>query len=99
MDDVQLWLRTHVFYLHSDANLILCSDMRCDVGETFMECAPDPNMQMSAIVTGDGNGQPPPFFCGPKTYFPFTGYYDNGAASIVNDIPFMNRVGRTDVQG
>lgn len=43
-------------------------DMRCDVSETFMECAPNPNMLVSALPGTDDTSykQPPAFFCGPK---------------------------------
>ncbi len=43
-------------------------DERCDVSESFMECAPDPNMLVSAVPDTDGDSykNPPAFFCGPK---------------------------------
>jgi len=46
-------------------------DVRCDVGETFMECSPDPNMLISAVPSTDDTSykEPPAFFCGPKGEF------------------------------
>ena len=43
-------------------------DERCDADESFMECAPDPNMLVSAVPRTDDNSykSPPAFFCGPK---------------------------------
>ena len=43
-------------------------DERCDVSESFMECAPDPNMLVSAVPSNDDTSykSPPAFFCGPK---------------------------------
>lgn len=43
-------------------------DERCDVSELFMECAPDPNMLVSAVPSNDDTSykSPPAFFCGPK---------------------------------
>ena len=73
-------------------------DMRCPAGESFMECAPDPNMQMSAVDKGQySEGTTPPFFCGPSWYFPSTGYFDVISSTIMNDNPLANRAGRTDV--
>mmetsp|Transcript_3771 Transcript_3771/g.6670 ORF Transcript_3771/g.6670 Transcript_3771/m.6670 type:complete len:365 (-) Transcript_3771:293-1387(-) len=73
-----------------------CSPQELEKG---MECPPDPEMQISAVdaLTG-AEDDPPPFFCGPKTYFPFTGYYDGESKQIMNDEPFTNRVGRSDVE-
>ena len=80
--------------------------LRCPPDEWFMECPPDPGMQVKAVaplsssdsVTGD-DGSPPFFFCGARRYFPFTGYYDDESNIIRNEEPFANRAGRTDVEG
>mmetsp|Transcript_26958 Transcript_26958/g.55046 ORF Transcript_26958/g.55046 Transcript_26958/m.55046 type:complete len:739 (+) Transcript_26958:3-2219(+) len=74
-------------------------DLRCPhASESFMECPPDPNMQMIAVVKGENSeGSVPPFFCGPKQYFPFTGYYDADTNEILNESPSKNRAGRSDV--
>ena len=70
-----------------------------------MECPPDPGMQMTAVAPltssdslADDDGSPA-FFCGPRRYFPFTGYYDDESNTIRNGEPFANRAGRTDVEG
>lgn len=64
-----------------------------------MECAPDPALQMTAVAAldrasvgavADAYG-PPPFFCGPRRYFPFTGYYDGESNTVRNEEPFANR--------
>mmetsp|Transcript_26203 Transcript_26203/g.56491 ORF Transcript_26203/g.56491 Transcript_26203/m.56491 type:complete len:1199 (+) Transcript_26203:258-3854(+) len=76
-------------------------NMRCTPKELEkgMECPPDPGMQISAVdeLTGRED-DPPPFFCGPKTYFPFTGYYDGETKQVMNDEPFANRGGRMNVE-
>lgn len=55
-------------------------------------------MQMIAVVKGEySEGTVPPFFCGPKQYFPFTGYYDADTNEILNESPSKNRAGRSDV--
>ena len=79
---------------------------RCSIEETFMECPPDPSLQMSAvapvgsasIVVGGAVTTPPPFFCGPREFFPFVGYYDSVSRTVQNNAPYANRAGRTDVQ-
>mmetsp|Transcript_32531 Transcript_32531/g.56670 ORF Transcript_32531/g.56670 Transcript_32531/m.56670 type:complete len:1231 (+) Transcript_32531:177-3869(+) len=84
---------------------VIYQNLRCTPDEAFMECPPDPGLQMSAVAAltssdgavADPNG-PPAFFCGPRMYFPFTGYYDGESKTIRNDEPFSNRAGRTDVQ-
>eukprot|EP00804_Cyclotella_cryptica_P010088 CCRYP_018038-RD/>CCRYP_018038-RD protein AED:0.19 eAED:0.19 QI:308/1/1/1/0.81/0.70/17/2275/1193 len=73
-------------------------DMRCDTDESFMECKPDPEMQVTGVAKDNPSGQPPPFFCGPKEFFPFTGYYDSAQSSVINDVPKANRLGRDDVE-
>lgn len=63
-----------------------------------MECPPDPGLQMTAVAPLAVSDGPPPFFCGPRRYFPFTGYYDAESDTVRNEEPFANRAGRTDVQ-
>lgn len=67
-------------------------NLRCAPDESFMECPPDPGLQMSAVeaLTASEN-DPPPFFCGPTEYFPSTGYYDGESYKINNKDPFANR--------
>lgn len=69
-------------------------NLRCDISESDMECPPDPGLQMSAVAplaSSDVQNGPPPFFCGPRMYFPFTGYYDGESNTVSNDVPFANR--------
>jgi len=78
-------------------------NLRCSATESFMECPPDPGMQVSAVAVSsksDGGGTstasdakngPPEFFCGPRLYFPFTGYYDGETSTVMNEEPFANR--------
>jgi len=76
-------------------------NLRCAAGESFYECPPDPNLQMTAVIPlarSDPQNGPPPFFCGPRSYFPFMGYYDGESNTVRNEAPFANRAGRTDVQ-
>ena len=49
---------------------LLSQDMRCHKDEAFMECKPDPAMQMTGVLSENAGANPPPFFCGPKQYFP-----------------------------
>jgi hypothetical protein len=72
----------------------LYQNLRCSPLETHMECAPDPGLQMTAVAsltTTGGKNDPPPFFCGPKAYFPFMGYHDEDSGVIKNKEPFSNR--------
>ncbi|KAL3766856.1 hypothetical protein ACHAWO_002294 [Cyclotella atomus] len=73
-------------------------DMRCNKDEAHMECKPDPSMQMTGVASESADARPPPFFCGPRPYFPFTGFYDSMDNTIHNDVPLANAVGRTDVE-
>lgn len=66
-------------------------NMRCHPDESFMECPPDPNLQMSAVAPLTGQLGPPEFFCAPTEFFPFTGYYDEPTNELQNDAPFANR--------
>jgi len=80
---------------------ITYQNLRCADGESLYECPPDPNLQMTAVTPltrTDPEDGPPPFFCGPKQYFPFMGHYDRESNTVSNDAPFANRAGRTDVQ-
>jgi hypothetical protein len=69
-------------------------NMRCAPSEAHMECPPDPGLQMTAVApltwTNENDG-PPPFFCGPKEYFPFMGYHDAESGALIINEPFANR--------
>lgn len=73
-------------------------DMRCDKDEAFMECKPDPAMQITGVGIEDAGAQPPPFFCGPRQYFPFTGFYDSIDNTVKKDASLSNAIGRSDVE-
>ena len=64
-------------------------NLRCDIPN--MECPPDPGLQMTAVAPLAASNGPPPFFCGPRKYFPSTGYYDAESSTVRNEIPFANR--------
>ena len=69
-------------------------NFRCSPDESHMECPPDPGLQMTAVASltsSDSLSKPPEFFCGPRRYFPFTGYYDEELNTIMNDAPFANQ--------
>jgi hypothetical protein len=69
-------------------------NLRCSPLEAHMECAPDPGLQMTAVAsltTSGGKNGPPPFFCGPKAYFPFMGYHDAESNVLKINEPFANR--------
>lgn len=69
-------------------------NLRCHLSESFMECPPDTSLQMTAVApltSTDEKQGPPTFFCGPRQYFPFMGYYDRATGKIQNDNPFSNR--------
>jgi hypothetical protein len=44
--------------------------------EAHMECPVDPNMTITATTHAQWYGAPGPLQCGPKSMFPFTGYWD-----------------------
>ncbi|KAL7519189.1 hypothetical protein ACHAWX_003977 [Stephanocyclus meneghinianus] len=51
-------------------------DYTCPEGMEHMQCEVDPNMELKATTTEMWYGAPGPLFCGPKTKYPFTGYWD-----------------------
>ena len=88
-------------------------DYTCSDAEKIMECPVDKNMKLKAVTNAKWWGAPEPLFCGPKTAYPFTGYWDHNAAcpqtcsaypgqlggSENNSAPAPNKSGRTDVEG
>jgi hypothetical protein len=84
----------------------LYQNLRCPSGEVFMECPPDPGLQMTAIAPlqsednqdSDENNFPE-FFCGPRRYFPFTGHFERKSNTVNNEQAFTSRAGRSDVEG
>ena len=66
-----LCLPCHLFHVDHFAHCVhFILDMRCEKHEAFMECRPNPLMQMAAVPRENAEAHPPPFFCGPKKYFP-----------------------------
>jgi len=41
-----------------------------------MECPVDPNMSITGVTHAKWYGAPAPMFCGPKTEYPFTGFWN-----------------------
>jgi len=52
-------------------------DYHCAPEEAHMECPVDPNMQITAVTNAKWWGAPAPLKCGPKSVYPFTGYWDH----------------------
>jgi len=52
-------------------------DYHCSEEEAHMECAVDPNMQITGVTNAKWWGAPAPMKCGPKSVYPFTGYWDH----------------------
>ena len=53
-------------------------DYNCPQGEEHMQCEVDPNMRVTGTTHATWFGAPAPLFCGPKSDFPFVGYWDFG---------------------
>jgi len=53
-------------------------DYVCPEGEEHMQCEVDPDMEITASTTAEWYGAPGPLFCGPKSKYEFTGYWDYG---------------------
>jgi hypothetical protein len=62
-------------------------DYKCSVEEAHMECPVNPNMKIKASTNAKWYGAPAPLFCGPKTDYPFTGYWDH---SVECNKPWAN---------
>jgi predicted chitinase len=62
-------------------------DYHCSPEEQHMECEVDPNMQITAVTNAKWYGAPAPLKCGPKSVYPFTGYWDH---SYHCDNPWKN---------
>mmetsp|Transcript_18086 Transcript_18086/g.36313 ORF Transcript_18086/g.36313 Transcript_18086/m.36313 type:complete len:970 (+) Transcript_18086:107-3016(+) len=95
-------------------------DYHCKEDERFMECEVDINMSINAVTHAKWWGAPGPLFCGPKTQYPHTGYWDfsyecnnqwanppescdvyegQKGGKHIDDAPYANAAGRTDVEG
>jgi hypothetical protein len=51
-------------------------DYTCPNGTEHMQCEVDPNMEITATTHATWYGAPGPLFCGPKTKYPYTGFWD-----------------------
>jgi len=48
----------------------------CPNGTEHFQCEVDPNMEMVATTHAHWYGAPGPLFCGPKSKYPYTGFWD-----------------------
>ena len=55
-------------------------EYHCSEEEKHMECPVDPNMSIKGVTHAKWHGAPSPLFlfCGPKTEYPFKGFWDYG---------------------
>lgn len=51
-------------------------DYKCSAAEAHMQCEVDPNMDIRATTNSKWWGAPAPLFCGPKSVYPHTGFWD-----------------------
>ena len=54
-------------------------DYKCSAEEAHMECPVNPNMKIKATTNAKWYGAPAPLYCGPKTDYAFTGFWDHAA--------------------
>jgi len=54
-------------------------DYECSEEEKFMQCDVNPQMEMKAVTNAKWYGAPQPLYCGPKTKYPETGYWNFNA--------------------
>ncbi|KAL3785064.1 hypothetical protein ACHAW5_001764, partial [Stephanodiscus triporus] len=52
------------------------SEYACPADEEHMQCEVDASMATRAYTNANWYGAPGPLYCGPKSDFPFTGYWD-----------------------
>ena len=53
-------------------------EYHCSEEEKHMECPVDPNMSTKGVTHAKWYGAPGPLFCGPKSEYEFTGFWDYG---------------------
>jgi hypothetical protein len=51
-------------------------DYQCTAEEAHMQCEVDPNLELHATTHAQWYGAPAPLFCGPKSKYPETGFWD-----------------------
>ena len=74
-------------------------DYDCDGWDGVMECPVASDMRIEAVSGGKYNNQRPHFYCRSKADEPFTGLFDTESSAVVNDVPYPNSAGRTNVEG
>jgi len=62
-------------------------DYTCSAAEAHMECELDSTMALEATTNAKWYGAPAPLYCGPKTTYPTTGYWDY---NVICDKPYSN---------
>lgn len=72
-------------------------DEGCQENENDYTCDVDPTMEITAVTSGNQVRAPPPFKCEPGNEN--AGYWDSSSGTAVNDVPYSNTAGRTDVEG
>lgn len=72
-------------------------DEGCQENENDYSCDVDPTMEITAVTSGNQVRAPPPFKCEPGNEN--AGYWDSSSGTAVNDVPYSNTAGRTDVEG
>ena len=74
-------------------------DYDCDGWDGVMECPVASDMSIEAVGGGKYHHQRPHFYCRSKADEPFTGLFDTDSSAVVNDVPYPNSAGRTNVEG
>jgi len=51
-------------------------DYQCRAEEAHMQCEVDPNLELRATTHAQWYGAPAPLYCGPKSKYPYAGFWD-----------------------
>jgi len=71
-----------------------------EVCETMYTCPVDTEMKTTAVDSGKGARDPPPFTCRPGSGIGYySGYWATSTGSEITDTPYASVTGRTDVEG
>ena len=71
-----------------------------EVCETNYSCPVDTEMKTTAVDSGKGARDPPPFTCRPGSGIGYySGYWATSTGSEITDTPYASVSGRTDVEG
>jgi hypothetical protein len=60
-------------------------DYQCSAEDAHMQCKVDPNLELRATTHAQWFGAPAPLFCGPKSKFPYSGFWDYSWSLPWND--------------